>query len=138
MKSEINNYFKIENIAALTEAEIDDINIIKKFLLTKFEELGIDFDYETRYIKKTGLKYPMFIPKSLNSYITNEYILLSVKKYTYWCQVIYQLSHELTHCLIYCHNKKEQQKAKWIEETICEAMSLYFLKLFLSNGLIVN
>ena len=75
----------------------------------------------------------MFVPKTLNPLLEYEYIMLSVENYSYWCQVIYQLSHELTHCFIYCHNKSENKKSKWIEETICEAISLYFLKYFGSN-----
>ena len=43
------------------------------------------------------------------------------------------ISHELAHCFVYCHNNSEKNKASWIEETICEAISLYFLNYFYEN-----
>ena len=34
----------------------------------------------------------------------------------------------MTHCLVYCNNKNENQKALWIEESICEMMSFVMLE----------
>ena len=125
-----NKYFKIGSLNELDKYEIYYLNCIKKFIIDYYENMGVNFDNEIRYILKTQFPSPKFVPKSQNEGIKNELILLSIEKYSSWCQVIYQLSHEVTHCFIYCNNKDEAFKASWIEETICEAMSLYFLKLF--------
>ena len=56
-------------------------------------------------------------------------IRLSVESATYWSQVIYQLSHELCHYTLRqtsCGN----ESLKWVEETLCEAMSMYILEYF--------
>lgn len=123
-------YFKIGSLNILRPEEIFFLKYIKKFIIDYYEKLGMNFDNEKRYILKSDSTSPLFCPKSLNPCIENELILLTTKDYSFWAQVIYQLSHEITHCFIYCNNKAEELKAKWIEETICEAMSLYFLKLF--------
>lgn len=47
----------------------------------------------------------------------------------YWAQYIYQLSHELTHYVIRQYKEDKDAIVKWFEETICEAMSLYILKM---------
>ena len=47
-----------------------------------------------------------------------------------WCQVIYQLSHEMCHYAMR-HNKTDKNYVlKWFEETICEAFSIYSLNYF--------
>lgn len=52
-------------------------------------------------------------------------IKLSATDY-YWCQYIYQFSHE------YCHVRTNysifNQRRKWFEESVCELASLYALK----------
>lgn len=45
-----------------------------------------------------------------------------------WNQLLFQLSHELCHYVIYLNNKQDYQIIKWIEESICEAFSLFCLK----------
>lgn len=42
----------------------------------------------------------------------------------YWCQAAYQFGHELCH---YAIPAAVHPKLKWLEETICEVSSLYFL-----------
>jgi uncharacterized membrane protein YjjP (DUF1212 family) len=51
----------------------------------------------------------------------------------YWCQFIYQFSHELTHFVIRSYKKDKDKYVKWFEETVCEAMSLFVLR-FLSEN----
>jgi len=114
-----NKSFFIDNINSYSKLELQSIICIKDFIVNYYQKLGLDFDYEMRKIINTDYDCPKFFP---------DRICLTTKSYTYWSQVIYQLSHELTHCFIYCHNKNAD--IKWLEETICEAMSLYFLKLF--------
>ncbi|WP_143598543.1 hypothetical protein [Tissierella sp. P1] len=53
----------------------------------------------------------------------------SVESASYYCQYIYQLSHELTHYAIRQGKIDKNITIKWFEETLCEAMSLYILDL---------
>ena len=56
-------------------------------------------------------------------------IRLNIATTAYWCQVIYQLSHELCHYFIR-QKKPDTDKTmivRWFEETMCEAMSNYLL-----------
>ena len=62
-------------------------------------------------------------------------IRLSVKGTEYWSNVIYQLSHELCHYALRQSNCKSDKEdcLKWFEETMCEALSLYVLDLFIDT-----
>lgn len=55
-------------------------------------------------------------------------IRLSQISLSYWCQTIYQLSHELCHYAIRQHKEEKIFTLSWFEEIVCEAMSLYALK----------
>lgn len=47
-----------------------------------------------------------------------------------WCQVVYQISHEMCHYAMR-HNKTDKNYVlKWFEETICETFSIYSLNYF--------
>ncbi len=119
------DYFKCENNRS--------IQIIKDIIVTHFETLDLDFDFKEKEIINTNYNSPRFCPTTLNPTFDIDKIFLSVNSYNYWCQVVYQLSHELAHCFVYCYNNSEKNKASWIEETICEAISLYFLNYFYKN-----
>ena len=56
-------------------------------------------------------------------------IRLNVTTTAYWCQVIYQLSHELGHYFIRQKkpNSDKTMIVRWLEETLCEATSNYLL-----------
>ena len=101
---------------------------IVKETLDVFGRLGLAYDNQKRTIVG-GMPCPRFCPKEDNA-IPYDQIHLTMTDYNYWCQVIYQLSHELTHCFIHCHNNSKLHSASWIEETICEAVSLFFLSYF--------
>ena len=45
---------------------------------------------------------------------------------TYWCQYVYQFSHELCHVMTNFDSHKEH-KHKWFEESLCELASLFVL-----------
>jgi hypothetical protein len=47
----------------------------------------------------------------------------------FWCQFIYQFSHELTHFVIRNFKKNKNIYVNWFEETICESISLFILKI---------
>ena len=84
-------------------------------------------------IKFPNLGNALFSPKSLNPGFPCDRIYISMDKFTRWNQFIFQASHEFTHCVIHRLNSNENQKALWIEETICEAMSLGFLQIFANS-----
>jgi len=56
-------------------------------------------------------------------------IRLQVANAHFWCQVVFQLAHEMTH-YIFCqtYNFRRLAGSKWNEEIVCEAMALYMLK----------
>ena len=55
-------------------------------------------------------------------------IRLAQASTSYWAQTIYQLSHEMCHYAIRQGHKGDSYILSWLEETICEAMSLYALE----------
>ena len=121
------------NIRQDSDAHTEYIKPINDFIVDFYQNIGADFDYQTRLIQKTNLPTPRFCSTIDNPQNQQDLILLSIDNCSYWCKVIYQLSHELTHCYIFCHNKNKSQEINWIEETICEALSLFFLKYFFIN-----
>lgn len=125
-KCKYNDYFYIADVD-ITLEEKQYLSVMKMLIIDLFQDVGAKFDYERLVIvKNTNESFPIFFSEG-------RIIMLSVKKFSYWCQLIYQLSHELTHAFIYFNNKDSAKKIKWIEETICEAVSLYFLNYFSIN-----
>ena len=45
---------------------------------------------------------------------------------TYWCQYVYQFSHELCHVMT-GFDRNREHKHKWFEESLCELASLFVL-----------
>ena len=65
-------------------------------------------------------------------------IKLSLDKTGYWSQMIFQLSHEMTHFAFGSSKpdstiEKKRMFSQWNEEIICEAMSLYMLDYMSEN-----
>ena len=60
-------------------------------------------------------------------------IRLSQSSTSYWAQTIYQLSHEMCHYAIRQGKTNKDYTLSWLEETICEAMSLYMLQYSAEN-----
>lgn len=120
------DYFSVAN-----GEDIEHLQTILRDILGIYEKIGLDFVPQDRIILG-GMPCPRFCLKEENN-IPCDQIHLTMTKFSYWCQVVYQLSHELTHCFIHCHNKEKRYSASWIEETICEAISLYFLAYFRDN-----
>ena len=119
---------------SLSLQEIEATDIIVDFINKCFESLGLGIGLaDLQVIKDPNHGCPQFCPKSLNPELPCDQIYLYVDSLTFWCQLIFQASHEFTHCVIHRLNNHERQKAPWIEETICEAMSLVFLNTFANN-----
>ena len=55
-------------------------------------------------------------------------IRLAQASTVYWAQTVYQLSHEMCHYAIRQRKTDKHFSIKWLEETFCEAMSLYALE----------
>ena len=55
-------------------------------------------------------------------------IRLAQPNYSFWCQTIYQLSHEMCHYAFRQRKENKDFTLSWFEELVCEAVSLYFLK----------
>ena len=89
-----------------------------------FHDVGIDFDEDFELEFDNTLDSPDFHHKNNNKLTL---IRLAMSSTSYWCQFIFQFSHELMHYAIYCHNPNDDCSAFWIEESVCEAMSLYVL-----------
>lgn len=122
------DYFKFIPPFKTGEVEGDRAQTMLKSICDYFENNGIKHDCESRFIIKVpDNNPPRFCPRTMNPGIPFEMIHLSMQDYRFLGQFVYQLSHEMTHCLIYCNNKNENQKASWIEESICEMMSFVLL-----------
>lgn len=118
----------------LTSQETKAAVSIFDFINKCFESLGLGIGpAELRVIKHPNRGCPQFCPLSLNPEFPCDTIYLSMDSLKFWCQLIFQASHEFTHCVIHRLNSREEQKVSWIEETICEAISLVFLNTFANN-----
>lgn len=112
------------------EAAVAIIEVINRW----FQNIGLGIgSADLQVIKWPSLGYPLFSPHSLNPGFPCDQIYISMDQYTRWDQFIFQASHEFTHCVIHRLNSHENQKALWIEETICEAISLVFLQMFANS-----
>lgn len=112
------------------EAAVAIIEVINRW----FQNIGLGIgSADLQVIKWPSLGYPLFSPHSLNPGFPCDQIYISMDQYTRWDQFIFQASHEFTHCVIHRLNTREEQKVSWIEETICEAISLVFLNTFANN-----
>ena len=118
----------------LTSQETKTAVSIFDFINKCFESLGLGIGpAELRVIKHPNRGCPQFCPLSRNPEFPCDTIYLSMDSFKFWCQLIFQASHEFTHCVIHRLNSREEQKVSWIEETICEAISLVFLDTFANN-----
>lgn len=118
----------------LTSQEIAAADSVFDFINKCFESLGLGIGpAELRVIKHPNRGCPQFCPLSRNPEFPCDTIYLSMDSLKFWCQLIFQASHEFTHCVIHRLNSREEQKVSWIEETICEAISLVFLNTFANN-----
>ena len=119
-------FLVVENTALFTSY----LEVIKDIIVDYFENLGLFYDYENRQVGcEPQFPSPIFCRADENEGMNYDTIYITCDC-SYWCQVVFQLSHELTHCFIHCTNKDRSKQIDWVEETICEAVSLYFLKYF--------
>lgn len=115
--------FKMLKLIGLTTSE----ESIARFLLNDFKTLmNKDFDDIVLKIENIPSRaFPMTCPKRLNAGQREDFIIFLCYKPNYWCQMIYQLSHELGHFFMNCY--PERKYLKWISECLCELFSVVFL-----------
>ena len=103
-----------------------------KFVVDYYEKTGLSFDCKPCYVEiNTSLDAPHYINSAKQS--SGHHVELTVSNFNLWNQMLFQLAHEITHCFIFCNNQSDAHSISWVEETICEAMSLFFLKLSSQN-----
>lgn len=120
----------------------DDFNDQRHFILKKIQEILRKY-YNSSFIEE----FPLTIgyrsstciceDKSENpcSHPDRSRICLNVED-TYWCQYIFQLSHELCHCITSRNNLPKA--IRWFDEFLCCFTSYFILKQFESDYEIVN
>lgn len=95
-------------------------------IVDEFEALGCRFDDRTHSILPSDGGCPTFYP-------SDGRIVLSFRRCSLWCKVIYQTAHELTHLFMHAHRPDLRREARWVEEVVCEAATLHFLRYFAQN-----
>jgi len=133
----MNNTGYFEYLGQMSDLELSSLKDFNTVINDYYQSISLNLDgFKTLIRKDITKKSPMFCDKTRNN---NPYniIFINAPKFTDWGQLIYQLSHELTHLYIYSHNEKPHL-IKWIEESICEAMSLFFINYFAENWLSLN
>ncbi len=128
MVAEYRNWtFEVAN-----QNELDNIwplfSIITKLFQEIFGEKAIFSEPCIIYNDPTA-KCPRIIWEQDGYLLSPIKIRLSLPRFTLWSKAIYQLSHELTHYVIRQYKPDKQFTLSWFEESLCEAMSLYTLKL---------
>lgn len=113
------------------------IENIKNGIAQHYQEIGIEFEpIICTIFNDRSASCPRYCSKELNPGNKNDRLRLHTNSTTLWCKVIFQLSHEMTHYFINRHKSKSEAFTGWeffvgwAEETVCEAMALYFLKYF--------
>lgn len=110
-----------------SKQEWNSLRCIVEFIKTVFDELGIYFgEDELHIINIPEEAAPQYINrKKLKSDF--DVVMLNCAGEGYWSQIMYQVSHELTHAVIHRYNPNDRLMVKWIEESICELVSWYCL-----------
>lgn len=104
---------------------------ILSFLLVMFNEIfGTDVMHGENCIVYNDPSAPC--PRFIHSLPARK-IRLHVKSLNLWNQVIYQLGHEMCHYALHQHKNSDANTLGWFEEIVCEAISLYTLKLAKDN-----
>lgn len=78
-------------------------------------------------VVKWDRDYPLTALQRMNPGQTENFRICLNASTKYWSQIIYQLSHELSHVVMDCYPQTDA--LKWIPECLCEAASDYLLEL---------
>lgn len=113
---------KFENEKDTNNLEYITEHMIRKFISIFGRDIMLKEDCYIYLDKQASC--PMLV---LNHEVLK--IRLTSEGTNYWCQIIYQLSHEMCHYAMR-QSSDDKEVISWFEETMCEAMSLYFLNYF--------
>ena len=92
----------------LTNQETEAAVAVIDFTNECFESLGLGIGpADLQVIKHPDRGYPQFCPQSRNSELPCDQIYLDMDSLEFWCQLIFQASHEFTHCVIHRLNSHE-------------------------------
>ena len=118
-----------------TDEEKDIAYIIVATIEQTYLQFGIKFPNEKIQIRKcpADSAAPMFCLAKNNPPAKVNFINIAIDSLDYWCQAIFQLGHEMTHAAIHYNSPPNTDSTSWIEETICEAIALFFLNVFSIN-----
>ena len=129
----VTNSKNVQQDAIFSEYEQELANGILTFIEQSYAAYGIQFPNKVLLIvKEPTASNPKFCLGNKNN-CKNDFIIVASNKLNYWCQAMYQISHEMTHAIIQYNSSSKTESISWIEETICEAMSLFFLKQAIIN-----
>lgn len=127
MRNMQNNQKIPENwVLEVQKPDDEYLHAIFSFVLAQFVEIfGLEMMCKEKCViyNESESPYPMLV---LNCHPIR--IRLSMEKLSYWCQLIFQLSHEMMHYVVRQCGQNKSPEIKWFEETLCEAVSLYVLK----------
>lgn len=119
----------------------DNSNSQRCFIIQEISKLLSKF-YQNSFINKYPLQ--VCLRKTIScdddlihpcSHYDRSRICLTVED-TYWCQFIFQFSHELCHCTT--SRKPLPQNIKWFDEFLCCFTSYFVLKQFERNDHIIS
>jgi hypothetical protein len=117
----------------INEDGIEILKSILRIMLDGFETIFCE-DMECgeilNIIHDKNADFPMLITNHPSREL---YLRLSLKSLDMWTQLVYQLSHEMCHYFIRQTKTNKDKYIRWVEETICEAVSLYILDYFSRN-----
>lgn len=118
-----------------TDEEKDIAYIIVTTIEQMYLQLGIKFPNVKIQIRKypADSATPMFCLAKNNPPAKVDFINIAIDSFGYWCQAIFQLGHEMTHAAVHYNSPRNTKSTPWIEETISESMSLFFLNSFADN-----
>ncbi|WP_373262062.1 hypothetical protein [Hungatella hathewayi] len=107
--------------------DLESKNVIQ-FVFNEYERIFTSNELKKNiYVEKWDCEYALAAPKRQNPDQQEDYIIYLTAKYSYWCQIIYQFAHEMSHLVMNCY--PESNKYKWISECLCGAASNYMLEL---------
>lgn len=121
--------------STFTDKEKDIAHII----VTTIEQMYLQLEIKFPNVKIQIRKYPadsatpMFCLAKNNPPAKVDFINIAIDSFGYWCQAIFQLGHEMTHAAVHYNSPRNTKSTPWIEETISESMSLFFLNSFADN-----
>lgn len=126
--------YDISSLQPLTQTEKNSVIAIEEVVRGVFKDIGIDVESRhLQIVKDTMHGCPQFCSKLQNPYLPCDLIIVDMESLDRWNQFVFQFSHEYTHYIIHCANDSQEQRSSWVEETICEAVSLFFLQYFWAN-----